>query len=71
MEGRRVIPCKGLLKKATINRYLKRFGLNSKNFNCQPLAVRFQATKSNECWQLDFTPSDLNISKIISVKISK
>jgi transposase InsO family protein len=59
LEDRKIISPKGLLTKPTVNRYLKRFGFTSKNFRCEPVAVRFQATYSNECWQLDFTPSEL------------
>jgi len=59
VDGKNIMPPKGLLTKSTVNRYLKRFGLISKNFRCEPVVVRFQATYSNECWQLDFTPSDL------------
>lgn len=58
-EGKRIMAPKGLLTKSTVNRYLKRLGLTSKNFLCEPVVVRFQATYSNECWQLDFTPSEL------------
>lgn len=59
LEDRKIISPKGLLTKPTINRYLKSFGFSSKNFRCEPVVVRFQATYSNECWQLDFTPSEL------------
>ena len=59
MEGTRIIAPKGLLTKPTINRYLKRLGLTSKNFCCEPIVTRFQARYSNECWQLDFTSSEL------------
>lgn len=59
LENKQIMSPKGLLTKPTVNRYLKRFGLNSKNFRCEPVVVRFEATYSNECWQLDFTPSDL------------
>jgi transposase InsO family protein len=59
LEGKRINSPKGLLTKPTVNRYLKRLGLTSKNFLCEPIVVRFQATYSNECWQLDFTPSEL------------
>ena len=34
-------------------------GLISKNFLCKHAVVRFQATYSNKCWQLDFSPSEL------------
>ena len=59
LEGKRINSPKELLTKPTVNRYLKRLGLTSKNFLCEPVVVRFQATYSNECWQLDFTPSEL------------
>ena len=48
----------GLLKKSTINLYLKRFGLDQPSLGIQPTVVHFQAEKSNECWQFDFSPSD-------------
>lgn len=47
LEDKRIILPKGLLTKPTVNRYLKRLGLISKNFLCQPVVVRFQATYSN------------------------
>lgn len=59
LENKKIMLPKKLLTKPTVNRYLKRFGFTTKNFRCEPLVVRFQATYSNECWQLDFTPSDL------------
>jgi transposase InsO family protein len=59
VDGNRIIVSKGLLTKSTVNRYLKRLNFTSKNFRCEPVVVRFQATYSNECWQLDFTPSEL------------
>lgn len=48
----------GLLKKSTISFYLRRFGLGYGSLKLEPPYVRFQATKSNECWQFDFSPSD-------------
>jgi len=59
LDGTRITSPKGLLTKPTVNRYLKRLGFTSKNFRCEPVAVRFQATYSNECWQLDFAQSEL------------
>lgn len=35
LEGKRIMAPKGLLTKPTVNRYLKRFGLTSKNFLCE------------------------------------
>lgn len=48
----------GLLKKSTISLYLKRFGLDQPSLGIQPTVIHFQADKSNECWQFDFSPSD-------------
>ena len=48
----------GLLNKSTVSRYLKRFGLEQSSLRIQPTVVHFQAEKSNECWQFDFSPSD-------------
>ena len=50
---------KSLLKKSTVNHYLKKWGYNYKGLFRQPPAVRFQANHSNECWQFDLSPSDL------------
>ncbi len=50
---------KGLLNKATVNRYLALYGLDKSNLIKNAPAVRFQAKHSNECWQFDLSPSDL------------
>ncbi len=50
---------KGLLKKPTVNSYLKAWGLNWRILRREPPAVRFQAQHSNELWQFDISPSDL------------
>jgi hypothetical protein len=49
----------GMLKKATVNRYLRQWGYDRTTLGRQPPAVRFQAERSNECWQFDLSPSDL------------
>lgn len=46
-------PPKGLLTKATVNRYLKAWGYDHLTMTRQPPAVRFQAQHSNECWHFD------------------
>jgi hypothetical protein len=48
-----------VLKKTTVNRYLKQWGYDRHTLLKQPPAVRFQAQHSNECWQFDLSPSDL------------
>lgn len=50
---------KGLLNKSTVNRYLSKWGFSDKNLSVQPVVTHFEAQHSNECWQFDFTPSDM------------
>ena len=50
---------KGLLKKPTVNAYLKAWGLDWRTVRREPPAVRFQAQYRNELWQFDISPSDL------------
>lgn len=50
---------KGVLKKTTVNRYLKNWGYDVISMKVEPAVVRFEAEYSNDCWQFDFTPSDL------------
>ncbi|MDJ1185875.1 IS481 family transposase [Roseofilum sp. BLCC_M143] len=52
-------PPKGLLKKSTVNYYLKTWGYDYTTLTRQPPAVRFQAERSNDCWHFDLSPSDL------------
>ena len=52
-------PQKGILKKTTVNRYLKKWGYDFLSLNIEPVSVRFQAKHSNDCWQFDLSPSDL------------
>jgi hypothetical protein len=54
-----VQPTKGLLKKSTVNYYLKAWSYDHSSLTRQPPAVRFQAEQSNECWHFDLSPSDL------------
>ena len=49
----------GLLKRSTISRYLKRWGYDNRSMTIEPQVVPFQAIHSNDCWQFDFSPSDL------------
>ncbi len=50
---------KGLLHKTTIDVYLRQFHLDQGRLRREPPAVRFQAERSNDCWQFDMSPSDL------------
>ncbi len=63
---------KSLLNKSTVNRYLKQWGYDQLSLHIQPAAVRFQARHSNECWQLDLSPSDLKqVKKPLWIKEEK
>jgi hypothetical protein len=50
---------KSVLKKTTVNRYLRNWGYDLRSLDIEPVAVRFQAKHSNECWHFDLSPSDL------------
>ncbi|MCK5323365.1 MAG: DDE-type integrase/transposase/recombinase, partial [Desulfobulbaceae bacterium] len=52
-------PPKGILKKATVNRYLKKWGYDFSSLDMESAAVRFQAKYANDCWHFDLSPSDL------------
>ena len=49
----------GLLHKSTVDAYLAQLHLDQPRLQRQPPAVRFQAERSNDCWQFDMSPSDL------------
>lgn len=49
----------GLLDKSLVNRHLKALGYDRKRLSFEPPCVRFQAERSNQCWQLDISDSDL------------
>jgi hypothetical protein len=49
----------GVLRKTTVDVYLRRWHLDQPRLIRQPPAVRFQAEFSNACWQFDLSPSDL------------
>ncbi len=57
-EGSVIAPA-GVLKRSTVNRYLKRWGFDRRALAVEPPWVPFQAIHSNDCWQFDFSPSDL------------
>lgn len=50
---------RNVLKKTTVNRYLKKWGFDLKSLSIEPIVTRFEAKHSNECWQFDLSPSDL------------
>jgi len=54
-----VQPPKGLLKRSTVNRWLKDWGYDQPRMTRAAPATRFEARHSNACWQFDISPSDL------------
>ena len=54
-----VQPPKGLLKRSTVNRWLKDWGFDQPRMTRATPATRFEARHSNACWQFDISPSDL------------
>ena len=48
----------GLLKRSNIDRHLLNLDYHTVK-NLEPVVTRFEAQYSNECWQCDFTPSNL------------
>lgn len=50
---------KDLLKRPTIDRWLRTWGYDHTRMIRAPAAVRFEARHSNECWHFDMSPSDL------------
>ena len=50
---------KGVLKRATMDRFMRNAGYDHRRIIQPRAAVRFQARKSNELWQFDMSPSDL------------
>ena len=50
---------KKILKKTTVNRHLRKMGLDGRSFNIEPTVTRFQARHANDCWNFDLSPSDL------------
>lgn len=58
-EKGHIIATPGLLKKTTVNRYLKQWGYDKERLSRQPPAVRFEAEYSNQCWHFDLSSSDL------------
>lgn len=57
-EGLMKLP-PGALTRPTADRYLRQWGYDQVRLTRAPVAVRFQARRSNELWQFDLSPSDL------------
>jgi hypothetical protein len=55
-----IIVRKGLLKVPTVNRYLNQYFISPDHILSEPTVNHFEAAHSNQCWQLDITPSELH-----------
>ena len=51
---------KGLLKVSTVNRYLNQYLISPEDVFSEPTVNHFEASYSNQCWQLDIAPSELH-----------
>lgn len=51
---------KGLLKVSTVNNYLNLYLISPDEILREPTVNHFEASYSNQCWQLDITPSELH-----------
>ena len=60
IDGELVKAPAGLLKRSSVDKHLKRLNLDYDTVKyIEPIVSRFEAQYSNECWQFDFTPSNL------------
>lgn len=50
----------GILKVPTINRYLSHYWMSPDDILVEPTVNHFESIYSNQCWQLDITPSELH-----------
>ena len=51
---------KNLLKVSTVNNYLNHYLISPGDILTEPTVNHFEAAYSNQCWQLDITPSELH-----------
>ncbi|WP_119328159.1 hypothetical protein [Cysteiniphilum halobium] len=49
----------GILKRSTVNNYLEKYYISPDQLTAESTVNHFQACYSNQCWQLDITPSEL------------
>lgn len=60
VKGRRIkLEC-NLLKVSTVNNYLNQYLISPNDILSEPTVNHFEASYSNQCWQLDITPSELH-----------
>lgn len=51
---------KNILKTSTVNKYLSLYYISPNDVLSEPTFTHFEASYSNQCWQLDITPSELH-----------
>lgn len=49
----------GILDKSLVNRHMRARGYDREHLQRERPCVRFQAERSNDCWQFDMSPSDM------------
>ncbi|MEI6096297.1 MAG: hypothetical protein WCR08_12715 [Gammaproteobacteria bacterium] len=60
IKGRVIKVEPNLLKISTVNNYLNHYLISPNDIFTEPTVNHFEASYSNQCWQLDITPSELH-----------
>jgi hypothetical protein len=60
IKGRVIKVEPNLLKVSTVNNYLNHYLISPNDIFMEPTVNHFEASYSNQCWQLDITPSELH-----------
>lgn len=60
IKGKIIPTPKNLLKASTVNHYLNHYFISPADILTEPTVNHFEAPFSNQCWQLDITPSELH-----------
>lgn len=60
IKGQIITAPKNLLKASTVNHYLNHYLISPDDILMEPTVNHFEAPFSNQCWQLDITPSELH-----------
>ena len=60
VKGRTIKAPQNILKVSTVNRYLNYYWISPNDILAEPTVNHFEAAYSNQCWQLDITPSELH-----------
>jgi Integrase core domain len=60
VKDRTIRAPKKILTASTVNRYLNLYWISPNDILSEPTVNHFEAAYSNQCWQLDITPSELH-----------